>query len=438
MKVVKENIGHLNEIIKITVENADYSAQVEKALKEYKKKANVPGFRPGMVPMAIVNKMYRKGVTADETYKLASGECYKYLQDNKIEILGDPMPSETQPELNFENNSDLEFHFEIGVAPEIQLDLPAIEMTKYSIKLEDKMVDSYKKNYLQRFGKLVEVDKVESNEALNVILEQGDKKIDEAYVGLVGMSEEERAPFIGKVIGDKMEVNVNELYKTPSQRAAVLQVKEDELDAIDPKWSLTIDKIKKFDIPEASEEILKEAFPNGDVKTVEEFDNFAKAEIEKSLENESKYKLALDTRKTLTDAAAITLPESFLKKWIFAMNEGKYSAEEIEKEFPQFVEMMSWDIIKKKYVLENDMKVEKDELIAEAKNMAQMQFVQYGMPSVEDSLLTNYANQIISDKNEARKLYDAIYERKVIELITEKVKIKNKSLTVEKFGELLK
>lgn len=438
MKIVKENIGNLNEIIKITVESADYCTQVEKSLKEYKKKANVPGFRPGMVPMAIVNKMYKKGVTADETYKLASSECYKYLQDNKIEILGDPMPSETQPELDFENDSNLEFHFEIGVSPEIKLDLPTIEMTKYSIKIEEKMVDSYKKNYLQRFGKLVEVDKVESNEALNITLEQGDKKIDEAYVGLISMSEDERKPFIGKVIGDKMEVNVNDLYKTPSQRAAILKVKEDELDSINPNWTLTIDKIKKFDIPEASEEILKEAFPNGDIKTVEEFEKFAKTEIEKSLENESKYKLAIDTRKILSEAAAITLPEKFLKKWIFAMNEGKYSAEDIEKEFPQFVEMMSWDIIKKKYVLENDMKVDKDELIAEAKNMAQMQFVQYGMPSVEDSLLTNYANQIISDKNEARKLYDAIYERKVIEFIADKVAIKNKSITVEKFGELLK
>lgn len=438
MQIVKENIGNLNEILKITVAAADYAESVEKALKEHKKKAVVPGFRPGMVPMGIVKKMYQKGLVADQAYKLASGECYKYLQDNKIEILGDPLPADSQPELNFDNMTDFEFHFEIGVSPEVNIPLAEVEMTKYVIEKEEKMTDGYKKSYLQRFGKLVDVPKVESNEALTVTLEQGDQKIEEAYVGLISMSEEERAPFIGKKVGDKMEVNVNELYKTPSQRAAILKVKEEELEGINPKYTLTIDKIRKFEIPEVTEELLKEAFPAGDIKTVAEFDAFADKEIDAQLENESKYKFALDTRKALIEKAGIALPEAFLKKWIYAMNEGKFSAEEIDKEFPQFVEMMSWDIIKKKYVMENDMKVEKDDLIAEAKKMAQMQFIQYGMPTIEDSLLTNYAQQIMQNKDEVRKLYDALYERMVVEFVASKVKVKNKKISVEKFGEMLR
>ncbi len=438
MQVVKENIGNLNEIIKITVSASDYSEVVEKSLKDYKKKANIPGFRPGMVPMSMIKKMYLKGVTADETYKMASQECYKYLTDNKIEVLGDPLPAETQPELNFEAQGDLEFHFEIGVSPEINFDLENTKITKYSIKLEDDMLDSYKKNYLQRFGQLVEVPEVTADEAITCTLKQGETEIKDAYVGLISMSEEERAPFIGKKVGDVMEVNVNDLYKTPSQRAAILKLKEEELETINPEFTLTVDMIRKFEIPALTEEIIAQAFPNGDIKTVEEFEKFAKEEVEKSLENESKYKLALDIRKKLIEDAKIELPDTFLKKWIFAMNEGKYSNEEIEKEYPQFTEMMSWDIIKRKFVVENDMKVEHDDLIAEAKQMAKMQFIQYGMPTVEDSLLTNYANQIVNNKEEARKLYDAIYERMVVEFVEGKIKTSKKSISVKEFGEMFK
>ncbi len=438
MQVVRENIGNLNEIIKITVEAADYTQNVEKALKDYKKKANVPGFRPGMVPMGIIKKMYLKGVTADETYKMASQECYKYLTDNKIEILGDPLPSETQPELDFEQQGNLEFHFEIGVSPEINIDLSSVEVTNNQIGLEADMVDGYKKNYLQRFGKLVDVAEVTETEAITGTLTQGEETIEEAYVGLISMSDEQRAPYIGKKVGDVMEVNVNELYTSEQQRATILKKDVAELADINPNYTLTITQIRQFELPEVTEELLAEAFPNSDIKTPEQFDTFANEEVQKQLDNESKHLLAVTIRRKLIELAGFQLPDTFLKKWIYAMNEGKYSNEEIENEYAQFTEMMSWDIIKRHYVVANDMKVERDDLIEEAKQMAKMQFIQYGMPTIEDSLLVNYANQIISNKDEARKLYDAIYERMCVEFIESKIKVENKTVTVKEFGELIK
>lgn len=436
MQVVKENIGNLNEILKITVSSSDYVEVVEKALKEQRKKANIPGFRPGMVPMGIIRKMYLKGVTADETYKMASQECYKYITDNNIETLGDPLPADTQPDIDFEGQGDLEFHFEIGVSPEVKLDLDNTDITKYSINVDDNMLDSYKKNFFQRFGSLVDVEVATKDEAITGTLSQGDVVIDDAYVGLISMNEEERAPFIGKKTGDTMEVNVNELYKSASQRASMLKIKEEQLETIDPIYIFTITQIRKFEVPAISEELIAQALPESDVKTIEQFDAYAINEVKKSLENESKYKLAIDIRGKLLNDAGLTLPDTFLKKWIYAMNEGKFSHEEVEKEYAQFVEMMSWDIIKKKFVVENDMKVTHDELLEEAKAMAKMQFIQYGMPTVEDGLLTNYANQIVSKKEEARKLYDALYERKVVEFVESKVKLSMENISAEDFGKL--
>lgn len=436
MQVVRENIGNLNDILKITVSAADYVTIVEKALKEHKKKANIPGFRPGMVPMGMIKKMYLKGVTVDETYKMASQECFKYITDNKIEILGEPLPADTQPDIDFEAQGDLEFHFEIGISPEVNVELENTKVVKYNITIEDDMVEGYKKNYLQRFGKLVDIAEVTSDEAVTGTLTQGEIVIEEAYVGLISMSEEERAPFIGKKVGDKMDVNVNDLYKTTSQRAAILKMSEEELENIDPKFELAIVQIRKFELPEITDELIADAFTNSEVKTVAQFNEFAEEEVKKSLDDESKYKLSIDIRKKMLEIAALTLPEQFLKKWIFAMNEGKFTKEDIDKEYPRFFEMMSWDIIKKKYIVENDMQVSKEELIDEAKAMAKMQFIQYGMPTVEDSLLTNYANQIISNQDEARKLHDAVYEKKAVGFIKSKIKTTSKKISVADFGKL--
>ena len=436
MEVVRENIGNLNEIIKITIAAADYAEVVDKTLKMHKKKATVPGFRQGMVPMSIIKKMYLKGTTADETYKMASQACYNYLTDNKIEILGDPLPSDSQPALNFESQGDLEFHFEVGVSPEVVLDLENTKVIKYNITVEDEMVDGFTRNFFQRFGKLVDVESIQKDEAITGTLTQGEIEIKEAYVGLISMTDEERAPFIGKKVGDKMEVNVNEIYKTASQKTAILKMTEEQIAELNPIFELTFDQVRKFEIPEITDELVVEGFPNGEVKTVAEFNKHANAEVHASLENESKYKLAIDVRKKLMEDANLSLPETFLKKWIFAMNDGKYSKEDIDGEYPQFVEMMSWDIIKKKFVLENDMQVTKEELIDEAKQMAKQQFIQYGMPTIEDSLLSNYANQIISNKEEARKLYDAIYERKVVEFVASKIKTSKKKISAEDFGKL--
>ena len=236
------------------------------------------------------------------------------------------IPSEEQGDFDFENGTEFEFIFEIGEAPEVKLELSAKDkMTYYTIKVDKKMHDDYRSNFLRRFGRLVDTDKVTADEALEVTLDNGDMKIEGAYVGLISMNEEERKPFIGKKVGFKTQVNVNELYKTPAQRAAVLQVKENELEGIKPEFSLEITKIRKFAEPELNEEFFKMAFPAGNVKTAEEFEAFVDAEISKELRRESDYLFTLQLRDFLLKKAGLTMPVEFLKRWLYVINEGKFT-----------------------------------------------------------------------------------------------------------------
>ena len=437
MNIVRENLEDGTTLLKATVGEADYNEAVDKALRTYKRKANVPGFRPGMVPMSIINKMYRKGVVAEEAYRTASKGCFDYIEKEKLTLVGDMIPSDKQQPLDFDNDTEYEFAFEVGIAPEINIALSKKDkVKKYAIAIEDKMRDGNRGNFTRRFGKLVDVDSVETEDALTVTLDQPEMKIEEAYVGLIGMSDAARKPFLGKKVGDTMEVDVNELYPNPAQRAAILQVKEPELEGINPKFTLTITKIRRFTEPELNEEFFKMAFPEGNVKTAEEFAQYIDAQILRDLKREADYLFTLDVRKLLLDKANLTLPAAFLKRWLYTINEGKFSMEEIEKDFDKFLDMMKWNLVQKHYVNELKLEVTPEEATEEAKAMAAQQFAYYGMSQVADDMLANYAKSILENKEESRKVYEKIFEQKVIDAVVPQITVSDATVTAEEFAKL--
>lgn len=439
MKIVREQREENNSLLRITVEEADYAQEVEKALRDYRRKANIPGFRPGMVPMGIVKKMYGKGVLAEQSYRTASNAAFDYLQKEKIDYLGDVIPSDEQGDFDFENGKEFEFVFEIGEAPEIKLDLSEKDkLTYHRIKVDKKMHDDYRANFLRRFGRLVDTEQVTADEALGVTLDNGEMNVADAYVGLISMSEEERKPFIGKKVGDKMEVDINDLYKNPSQRAAVLQVKQEELEGIAPKFSLEITQIRKFAEPELNEEFFKMAFPGGNVADPAGFDRFIDEEIGKELGRESDYLFTLQLRDYLVKKAALKMPEAFLKRWLYTINEGKFSMEDIEKDFDQFLKMFTWNYLQKHFVQTENLSVSKEEAAAEAKALAAAQFAQYGMPSAPDDMLAGYAEKILADKEQAQKIYEKLYEVKVVEAVKQKIKVTEKAVSADDFAKLAK
>lgn len=439
MNIVREQREQNNSLIKVTVGEKDYGDAVEKSLREYKRKANIPGFRPGMVPMGVIKKMYGKGVLAEQAYRQASEAAFNYLQEQKIDYVGDVIPSEEQGDFDFENGTEFEFIFEIGEAPEVKLELSAKDkMTYYTIKVDKKMHDDYRSNFLRRFGRLVDTDKVTADEALEVTLDNGDMKIEGAYVGLISMNEEERKPFIGKKVGFKTQVNVNELYKTPAQRAAVLQVKENELEGIKPEFSLEITKIRKFAEPELNEEFFKMAFPQGGVTDEAGLDKFIDAQIEAELRRESDYLFTLQVRDYLVKKADLKMPAAFLKRWLYTINEGKFSMEDIEKDFDQFLKMFTWNYLQKHFIKTDGISVSKEEALSEAKALAASQFAQYGMPSAPDDMLEGYAEKILADKDQGQKIYEKLYEVKVVEDVKSKVKVTEKAVSADDFAKLAK
>lgn len=437
MNVVKENLENQTALLRVTVGEADYKEQVDKQLKDYKRKANIPGFRPGMVPMGIINKMYRKSVLADVAYRKATDAAFEYIKENNIETVGDLMPSDKQGELDFDNGTDFEFVFEIGLAPEIDLALSKKNsVTRYTIEPNDDMRKGFRSNYMRRFGKLVDVDVVAEDEALTGTLTQGDTKIEDAYVGLISMDEAARKPFIGKKVGDSIEVDVNEIYKTPSQRASILGVKEAELEGMDPKYTFTITQIRKFAEPEMNEEFFKLAFPAGDVTTEAQFDAKIDEQVRGELAKETEYKFTTDLRKYLLDKTKLALPEEFLKNWLYRVNEGKFTMEEIEKEFPQFLDMLRWDMIRRKVMKDNNIEITQDDVKTEAKEVAMMQFQYYGMHTVADDMLENFVNSILGNKEEVRKIYDKVGERKVVEAVAGQIKVNEKTVSPDEFQKL--
>ena len=439
MKIVREQREQNTSLIRVTVGQEDYREEVEKALREYKRKANIPGFRPGMVPMGIIKKMYGKGVLAEQSYRKASNSVFEYLQKENIDYLGDVIPSEEQGAFDFDSGTEFEFVFEIGEAPELKLDLSEKDkLTYYKIKIDKKMHEDFRSNYLRRYGRLVDADAVTSDEALSVTLDNGEMKVEDAYVGLISMPEEERKPFIGKKVGDKMTVNVNELYRTPSQRAAVLQVKEGELEHIKPEFELEITRIRKFAEPELNEEFFKMAFPAGNVTTAEQFEAFIDEQIASELRRESDYLFTLEVRDYLVKKADLKMPEAFLKRWLYTINEGKFTMEEIEKDFDQFLKMFTWNYIQKQIIKQENITVSADEATAEAKAFAQAHFAQYGMPSAPDDMLAGYAKQILENKEQGQKIYEKLYETKVVEAVKAKIKVSEKSVSAEEFAKLAK
>ena len=437
MEITRVQKEQGTSLLKVVVSEADYKEAVEKMLRDYKRKANVPGFRPGMVPMGIVRKMYGKGIVAEQSYRTASNAVFEYLQNEKIDYLGDVIPAEEQGAFDFDNSTEFEFIFEIGEAPKYDVTLSAKDkLTYHKIKISKEMHDNFLDNFLRRFGKLVEVETVENDEALTVTLDNGELRVEDAYVGLISMNEEERKPWLGKKVGYKTTININEMYANPAQRAAMLHIKEAELEGLNPEFELEITMIRKFANPEINEEFFKTAFPEGNVADQKALDAYIDAQIEGEMARECDYMFAAHVRNFMIEKAALAMPTEFLKRWLYTINEGKFTMEDIEKDFEGFIKMFTWNYIQRQIITAENISVSEEEATVEAKSFAAMQFAQYGMPNAPEDMIANFAKNILDNKEQKQHIYEKLYEQKVVEAIRAKVKVTEKAVSAEEFSEI--
>ena len=448
MKISKRSIDDLNVVVRIAIEKQDYEATVNETLKDYRKKANMPGFRKGMVPAGLIKKMYGKSALADEVNKLLSRELTRYITDQNLNILGEPLPSLTeQAVIDFDSDADFEFAFDLGLSPEIKVDFEKIgKLPYYEIVVDDQLINNQIQGYTNRFGENISAEVIGEKETTVGDFVQVDSDGNVVNGGIsssnVQMSvqlikdEAIQSQFIGSRIGDVLKFNPKTALQNDHEVAHLLKIKDDEIESIAGDFNFTINSINTFVPAELDESIYKKVYgEETEVKTIDEFRQKIRAELESNLVYSSNYRFSLDTREVFTNAISMKLPEEFLKRWLVETNE-KVTAEQIEEEFDHFRKDLEWTLIKNHLVKENEIRIEESDINDMAREMARMQFQQYGMSSVPDEYLDNYAKSILQNKEQKQKMVEKKVEDKVLELIKEKAGVDLKQVTQKEFDDL--
>ena len=447
MNITLKNTDQLNAILKLKVEQADYTERVDTVLKDYRKQAKVDGFRPGMVPMGIIKKMYYTPVMVDEVNKLVSESLFNYMKDNDVRILGEPLPHKDQDQkVDFEKDSEFEFMFDLGLAPELNLEVTAKDKVPfYKIKVDKKQQDEYKEQLFQRYGEFTAVDKAGDSELIKGSLVKVDKEGNEVENGMrvdgVSLSlemmkdDDQKVLFSGTAGGDEVVFDVKKAYPNDTELASLLRIDKTEVAMLEGTFKCSIDEVMKFDRAELGQEFYDKVYGEGEVKTEEEFTKRVSDEIALNYERESEYRFMVDAREVLIKKAKIDLPVEFLKRWMVETNE-QLSEEKVNEDFTKYEDDFRWQLIKEFLLKQQDIKVTEDEALEAAKGMALNQYMQYGMANVPDEYLENYAKEMMSKPEEARKFYEQKGEEKLIGYIKSTVKLDEKEVSSEKFRKL--
>jgi len=440
MKVTQKQAEDLTLMVSLTIGNDDYAPKVKKILGDYRRNADIKGFRKGMAPMSMIEKMHGQSAMVDAVNNLISEGLNNYINENKLNIIGEPLANETeQKPVSWKAGEDMEFIFDIALAPKVEIALSADDMIAYyEAELSKEEIAKYKSNVLRQFGQLGVVDSIEQDEDFIIAdLLQGETKIEGTYVALRSIEDKKiKKQFMGKKSGDTFDVDVNKAFANEADRAALLKVKKEELASVEPVWSLTVKEVKRFIEPEVNQELYNKMFGEGVVSTDEEFDAKVVERMRAEYAQESDYRFMLDARDYLIEKAAIAVPENFLKRWLFTANEGKFSMEDIEKDFHLFLKDFRWQMIRQYFVKEQKLEVKREDLLAQAKNIAAYQFAMYGLPNVPEEQLNQYAESLLSNEKEGRRIFDKVEEDKVIGYVRSVVKLDKKSVSVEKLREM--
>jgi trigger factor len=447
MNISRENIDDLNAVLKIRIEKPDYDENVEKVLKDYRKKANIKGFRPGMVPIGLVKKMYGRAVQIDEINKVVTENIQKYLTDEKIDILGDPLPKEDEMEkIDFDTQEEFTFSYELGLAPVIELKLSKKnKVNLYEIIIDEKMKKDYIENYTRRYGDLRLADLSEEKDMLKGKIEAIDKDgnvipegpyAEETTLGVDIIKDKKiKKQFIGKSQNDAIDFDLKKAFPNDTEIAGILHKQKEELKDIDGIFRFTISEINRFHPAELGKELFDKIYGEGIIATEEEFMNKIEEEISINLNRESDYKVMMDIKDMALEKTEFQLPEEFLKKWLLKAND-KTTQEQIEKEFDSFRKDLKWQLIRNKIARDNEVKITEEELLKEAENVTRYQFQQYGLYYATDEQISNYAKETLKREEDAKKIADKILEEKVILIIKDIVKLDKKSISAEEFNKL--
>lgn len=437
MNIVKNQIDELNIQLTVTVAHDDYAEAEKKELQRCKRTAEFKGFRKGMVPMSLIQKVYGERVLGEVVNKVLSDAINNFVKENNIKMVGEALPSEDQPEIEWKSGNDFTFKFDIATTSEVNFELSKDDKVKvYEIKVSAEAKKEMKDNLLRQFGSLTDAEQAGEDDFVIVDFAQEDKTVEGSYVGVKNVEGEAKSKFLGAKVGDQFDVNVNEAFTNESDRAYMLKVKKEELASLAPEFHVTVKEVKTFAPAEENQETYDKIFGENQVHNAEEFDKAVTARLEENYKQESDYKLSKDLREYLVKKADIKLPEEFLKRWLFNINDGKFSKEEIEKEAPAFFEDFRWQMVRGYIMQKFDLKIEEKDVHEAAQAYVAYQYASYGMGNVPEAILKDSVARVLQDENTSRRIVENVEATKVIEAVKGAVTLKAEKVSVEDFRTL--
>lgn len=447
MNVTKNQIDDLNATIKIQLDKDDYATRVSDALKDYQKKAVIDGFRKGKTPFGIIKKMYGKAVLIEEINKLIGESLSNYIQENDLNILGEPLPSETeQKELNLDEEN-FEFVYDIALAPVMNVKLSKREKVPYYIiKVDDEMIDKQIESICKSNGELISVDTIEGSEYVKGELielgedgkpKEGGIHVEDASLSVEHMKDEEQVKiFVGKQVGNEVIFNPSKAYPNKTDYAALLQISKEEAEHVTSDFCFIISEIKRYVEAEVNQALFDKIYGEGNVKSVEEFRARVKEDLAKQFRAHSEYRLTVDARdKMLKKNEDVVLPETFLKRWMLATNK-ELTQEAVDKDFDSYRDEFKWQLIKGDMIKENSIKVEDEDMKAVGREVAAAQLQQYGLYGLSDEQLDGFAVRLLENEKQRASLYDRALENKIFSVIKEGVKLEEQEISMDDFGKL--
>ena len=442
MNIIQENIDELNAVLKVKVLASDYLPKVETALKDYQKKASIPGFRPGKVPSGMIKKMYGKSVMVDEINKLLNDSLYKYLNENKIEVLGNPLPK-ADSIIDWDNQQEFEFLYEMGLAPKFNVELSAKDKFIYqTVKIDDELVNKYMSDIAKRYGKVENVDVSEDTDLLNgdfveldangEILAGGVFKTGSLFLDRL-KDEATKKALIGLKKDDKVVLDAQKLADNAVDLAALLAIDKEQAEALHSKLQFSVKGISRLAAAEINQEFFNKIYGEGNVTSEDEFKAKIKDELANMFVNDTERKFYNDVVEHLMNKINFDLPTAFLKRWIVAANEKPVTFEQVDAEFDNYSKGLKWQLIENKIIKENEIQVTNEEVIEHTKELVLQQFAQMGQGDMAEEELTQTAQRVLSNQEEAKKLYEKLYGQKVMTLFKTKFTLENKEVAYDDF-----
>lgn len=449
MKITFDCPDKINGVLTMTVEPADYQEKVEKTLKDYRKKAQVPGFRPGMVPMGMIKKQYGTAVKVDEVNRLLGEKLYEYVRENKIQMLGEPLPSEKQQPQDFEKDEELTFVFDIAVAPEFKVALSGKDkVAYYTITVDDKLIDQQVQMYASQGGEFVKAEVFSGNDTITGDLRQLDEKGNTLEDGITTESgmimpayikeDKQKKLFDGCKPGDIITFNPKKAYPdNDAEVAALLKVKKEEIADVNSDFSFQVTEIRHFQPAEVDQKLFDRVFGEGTVTSEKAFREKIGEQLKAQFVGSSDYKFMQDVRAHLEKKVGkLEFPEALLKRVMLQNNKDK-GADYVEQNFDGSIKELAWHLIKEQIVAAQEIKIEDEDVKRVAKEAVRAQFAQYGMANVPDDVLENYAEEQLKKRENIDGFVDRAVDLKLTEKLKTVVKLDEKSVTLDEFNKMM-